>query len=210
MIGSRLVNTSMLFLTGLGLAFAVAIAPAEAHHCKGGHANDPECDGGGGGGGGGGSEVLFEVFVQFHNGNTYNSPTYVPVIPAETREQKGPGANYTAWYPRHDLDATVTTSTGAMLTDDISIVVKTDEFGDIISIQLFGQDTIGKEGIMHETDELFLANPVTPTDLGFTLHVHEDDIEVWKLDTHVKKNNSQRVESVGFISLDDMEYDPSP
>ncbi len=208
MQGPRFLKTLTPFVAVLGLSLAFGAVAAQAHHCKGGHASDPECDGGGGA-----SEVLFEVFVQFHQGtdeNTYISPTYVPLIPAETREQKGPGANYTAWYPRHDLDATVTTSMGATLTDDISIVVKTDDFGDIISIQLFGQDTIGREGIMHETDELFLATPVSPIDLGFTLHVHEDEIEVWKLDTHLKKNKSQRVESVGFISLDDMEYVPSP
>ena len=47
---SRISLIPITLLTGL---LMIQSGNALAHHCKGGHANDPECDGGGGSGGGG-------------------------------------------------------------------------------------------------------------------------------------------------------------
>lgn len=152
------------------------------------------------------SDPLYKVDVIAHNADLFFAPTYLPTCSAQTRDQKGPGINYSAWFPRHDLCATVTTSTGYRLTDDIVIRVVTDN-GVIVSVQLVGQDVIGKEGIMHETEAVPISPPVIPVASGFTLHVDVDNIPVWKLDRHL---GGKRVEIVGYIGLGDLVYSPNP
>ena len=51
---------------------------------------------------------------------------------------------------------------------------------------------------------------VLPDGLGFTLHVHAADVDLWRLDTHLPKKKSKRVEFVGTFSLGDMIYTPDP
>jgi len=59
---SWLIPTVMLALGAPGLAMA--------HHCKGGHANDPGCDGGGGGGGGGDDTSALLLVCSIDGGGT--------------------------------------------------------------------------------------------------------------------------------------------
>lgn len=151
------------------------------------------------------SDPIYKVDVIAHNADLFVAPLYLPTCSAFTRDQKGPGVNYSAWFTRHDLCATVTTSTGYKLTDDISLRVVTDN-GVIVSVQLRGQDVIGKQGIAHET-ELVPVTPVIPVESGFILHVDVDNIPVWKLDRHL---GGKRVEIVGYISLGDLVYSPNP
>ena len=49
MNAAKMTLVSTVVAAAFGLALGLAPAPAEAHHCKGGHAIYPECDGGGGG-----------------------------------------------------------------------------------------------------------------------------------------------------------------
>ena len=111
---------------------------------------------------------------------------------------------------RHDLCATLTTSLGNTLTDDIFIVTVKNKSGDIIGVQLFGQDIIGDNGIAHESDVLEVDPTVQPDALGFTLHVHAANVDLWKLDTHRPMNKSNRVDIVGTFSLGDVIYTPDP
>ena len=53
MTSKKYLKASTMFAAALGLALGLSAAPAEAHHCKGGHASEPGCDVGGGGGGSG-------------------------------------------------------------------------------------------------------------------------------------------------------------
>ena len=46
---AKMTLVSTVVAAALGLALGLAPAPAEAHHCKGGHAINPECEDGGGG-----------------------------------------------------------------------------------------------------------------------------------------------------------------
>lgn len=152
--------------------------------------------------GGGKDKVTFEVSVVNPEATLYNAPTYLPTCTATT-----PGPfSYTALFDRHDLCATVTTSTGYQLTDDIVIEVDTTQ-GLITSVQLRGQDVIGEEGIMHESEAVAITPPVTPSGAGFTVHVHVDNLPIWKLTRHL---GGKRVEIVGYISLGDLVYTPKP
>lgn len=192
----------------MGLVALQSVQPAQAHHCKGGHAGDPGCDGGGSGGGDGGSagDVLYQVTVADDTGFDSLAPVYNPACDAFTVEQKGPGVLYSAIFDRHDLCASVTTSDDKMLTDDIVIRVTTNSAGEITTVQLTGQDTIGKEGIFHESDVIVLDTPVVPDATGFTIIVNEDLVPIYKCDRHTSCRN--RLESIGEIALDLIIYSP--
>jgi hypothetical protein len=139
-------------------------------------------------------------------GLEFEAPTYLPACSAETLGT----ANEKFWarFPRHDLAATVEMDTGYLLTDDISIEVNTDKAGNIVSFQLFGQDVIGEEGLMHQSEVVEIYPPVVPSDEGFTLHVDVDWLPIWKTADHLKKRRPKLVEIVGYISVSDMVYTP--
>lgn len=147
------------------------------------------------------SGVVYKVDVISHI-DTFVAHTYLPTCSALT-----PEGFYTAVFPRHDPCAIVTTSTGYQLTDDIRVLVKTNRSGQIISVQLRGQDVIGQEGIMHESEVIAISPPFVPSTAGFTLHVDVDNLPVWKLTHHL---GGKRTVIVGFISLGDLVYSPAP
>ena len=196
----------LVLMLGVTLALGIATSAAVADHCRGQHRNDPGCSSDDGGGSA--SEVLYQVAVVDDTGFISEAPVYNPTCDAFTVEQKGPGVSYSAFFDRHDLCATVTTSDGMTLTDDIVILASTDAAGDIVSVQLGGQDTIGKEGIYHESEIIVLDAPVTPLPTGFTIMVDRDLVPVYKCDKHLKCVS--RVDLIGYIALDLLIYSPTP
>jgi hypothetical protein len=87
------------------------------------------------------------------------------------------------------------------LTDDVTVHTRS-RAGKIIAVWFSGQDVIGDAGIMHETDEIPVT-PIKPNTSGFTLHVHADAVQVWRLDGHLR---GDRVEMIGTISIGDIVY----
>ncbi len=118
-----------------------------------------------------------------------------------------------AVFPRHDPCATLTTSTAATIADDIKIIVSRDKkSGDIVSAHVQGQDTIGSEGLMHISDEM-ISVPLKATnhpDGSFTVHLHADEVRLWKCDTHLLKHHSVCTELKGMFAIDDLYYFPDP
>lgn len=155
------------------------------------------------GGGGGNQNAAYTIAVTSDPLWTPapTQPTYSPACLAET---PGPGG-YTALFPRHDLCATVTTSSGSQLTDEVLIQVNAHK-GFLTSVQLRGQDVIGEEGIAHESEQIPLLPPLEPDPAGFTVHVHADNVPIWKLSRHL---GGKRVEIIGYISIADMVYTPN-
>ena len=149
--------------------------------------------------------VIFDYEAYPDGIGSLEAPTYLPSCSAETR-----GGIFSAWFERHDLCATVTTSTGNTLTDDISMHVGTNKAGKIISFQLIGQDIIGKEGIIHKSEVVTFAEPIGPPPpmTGFTLHVDVDNLEIWKYNKHLNVKGAKRVEMIGHISVCDLVYTP--
>lgn len=147
--------------------------------------------------------VVFD-YVAFPEGSGLpEAPPYLPSCSAETR-----GGTFSAWFERHDLCATVTTSEGYTLTDDMGLHVNTNKAGNIISFQLIGQDVIGREGLIHKSEIVAIEPPVVPSTEGFTLHVDTDNIEIWKYDKHLNTGGAKPVEMVGYISVGDLVYVP--
>ncbi len=195
MIRSDLVKT-LTWAAALALALGLATAPVKAHHCKGGHFDPDTC-------GGGTTELLFKVDFTKHL--DFDAPTYLPLCSAQTQNER----NYTALFDRHDLCATVFTSSGATLTDDILIQVGKNKDKHIVSVQLFGQDVIGKDGIAHESEIVEIDPPVVPSEAGFIVEVDTDDLPIWKMNKHLT-GGGKRIEIIGYISIGDMVYSPLP
>lgn len=191
---------------GLAVACAVlslAVSPG-VFAAKGGN-------GGGhnGGGGGGTGDPVYAISLDPHPGAAATqSPLYDP--PADclgsNPDLKGPGVEFSVFFPRHDLCATVTTSDGTTLTDDVHIRVDTDAAGDIVSVRLDGQDVIGSAGIVFISDDIPVV-PQTPNLSGdFTVHVDADDVQVWKCDTHTLKPKTTCSVPTGTIAVGDLNY----
>ncbi|MFC1795185.1 hypothetical protein ACFL3Q_16565 [Planctomycetota bacterium] len=156
-------------------------------------------------------EIIYTVNVVFDDvafpegSGLPQAPPYLPSCLAETR-----GGTLSAWFERHDLCATVTTSTGYTLTDDIGLHIGTDKAENIISFQLIGQDVIGTEGLIHRSEIVTIDPPVVPSLEGFILHIDTDNLEIWKYDKHLNTRGAKPVEMVGYISICDLVYTPQP
>ena len=189
--------------------------PANADCPHRGNLDHKHCSGSDGGGGGGGKEndPSYEVALIAGDATCATTPLFHPgdlatPILANTLELKGPGVGYSAKYPRHLSDGgpTLTMNTGAQLADDITIVADTNEFGQIVSVQIKGQPEIGKEALAHESEVVQLMQTVDPlVDQPFTVHIDTDSIPVWQLSKHL---GGKRVEIVGRFCLGDMLYTP--
>ncbi len=204
-------------LTAAAAAVVLVLFPSEpAQACHRGepHGKHTSCDGGGDGGGGGGgggggdddtSDATYLISVDPHE--PVNSPVYDPPegCLGTNPDQKGSGVSLDVVMPKHEC-ATVVTSEGYLLTDDIRVWVTTDDNGDIVSVQLIGQDVVGREGLQHRSDLIQVA-PQTPNLSGdFTLHVDADNVTIWKCDAHRIKRNTNCDVDVGTISMGDFTY----
>jgi hypothetical protein len=77
----------------------------------------------------------------------------------------------------------------------------------IHAVRLYIQDDIGADGIMHETDVVIVDPPATIDKCGFVVHVHADNVPVWRLSGHL---GGPRVAMVGTVSIGDIWYRPDP
>jgi hypothetical protein len=98
------------------------------------------------------------------------------------------------------------TPTGASyeLTDDITISTPgLQKDGVITRLRLYAQDVSGPDGIAHTTDDIPVAQSVAPDPAGFTLHVHADNVPVYRLSGHT---GGKRTAMIGTISIGDIVY----
>lgn len=149
---------------------------------------------------------VYSVQVVGHEGIAFQAPTYAPTDADPDCLAQTPAGTLVAFFPRHDLCATLITDTGYALTDDLSIQVKLDRQGRISSLFVAGQDVIGEAGIMHISDTVVFDPPVPVTREGFVLHVDVDNLAIWMTDHHLLRNKPKKVQMVGRISLGDLIY----
>ena len=200
-------------LTTLFVLTGTFSTPANAHCPHNGDWNHKHCSSSDGGGGG---ETKPKYDVSLIEGEVnctaplFNPGELVPPVLATTVDLKGPSVSYSANYPRHLSDGgpTLTMDSGLQLADDIRIIVDTNEFGQIVAVQIKGQPEIGKEALAHESEVVQLTQTVYPlVGQAFTVHVDTDDIPVWQLSRHT---GGKRVQIVGRFCLGDMVYTPQP
>lgn len=203
-------KAQVLIAATLGLALGLMAAPAGADCPHKGNPDHKHCDGGGGGGGGKPVDLVYTV--EFIPDNQVIPPLEEPVyLPLDTCVAQTRDGLLTAWFERHALCATVETLADdntivETLTDDISVQVRTNKQGQIVEVQLYGQDIIGRDGIAHESEVIVIDPPVDPLpEAGFILHVDANLVPVWKMNKH-RNGGGKRVEIVGYVSFADMEY----
>ncbi len=188
--------TSAALITAFGLTAAmsaVAGKPAPGE-CRGKKCDDP----------GGRTGIVFQVDVADDPAVVSLAPAYDPSCDGLTEADR-----LHIRFPRHDLCASFMTSTGVGITDDIYIEVQTNSMGDIDSVQVFGQDTIGEDALMHKSAIIPVFPPVTPSDEGFTLIINQDNIPVYNCNKHLScGKRSKRLEYAGDIAVDVITYTP--
>ena len=90
------------------------------------------------------------------------------------------------------------------LSDDPQLNVMTKR-GEVIAVQLYIQDEPGPDGIMHSSDHI-PVDSVEPLSAGFILHIHADNVQVWR---HKGHTGGPRVEMIGTISVGDIVFTPA-
>ena len=75
----------------------------------------------------------------------------------------------------------------------------------ITAVQFYIQDIPGPDGIMYETDVIPVNPPVRPNSAGFVIHLHADNVKVYRDSNHL---GGKRVEMVGTVSFGDMVFTP--
>ena len=154
----------------------------------------------------GGDKTAYSVVAEDHGApqDGYNSPTLVSTCPGSTTET----SLFVRW-PRSPALCIVITPTGSSyaLTDDPQLTVSKKR-GKVIAVQFYIQDVAGPDGIMHSSDQIPVDPPVEPSSAGFTLHVHADDVPVWRHKGHIV--GGRRMKIIGTISVGDIVFTPVP
>lgn len=198
------------FIIGVMPALALAIPLAAMGGPPGSCTPWPSCrnDDGGGDTSGDGPQI---VAVGGHSGIPAAATLYAPSdADPNCVAQKGSGKSLSAVFPRHDLCATLTTTTAATIADDIVILVDTNKAGQPTGITVRGQDTIGEEGIAHTSETVIPASTETNSDGNMVIHVHADNVTLYKCDAHLIKRRTVCDQDVGSFALHDLVYIPDP
>lgn len=178
-------------------------------HCKGKHSDETDCKHEGGGGSD--TNVPLAVAV-VHDGMTMPPFLFEPDCEAQASSIK----NLWAYFPRHTTCATLITSSGYLIADDIVIRVKIEKkkagaLPKVISVQVIGQDMDGAEGLIHQSDVRTNIESVESIGGGsFVIHVHENNVPLWKCDGHLLKGQTTCEEPAGTFAIHDMVYTPDP
>ena len=172
----------------------------------------PECKNDDGGGGTGGNGTPQVVAVRSDGALPAPSSTLYAPWDADPNcvAQKYSGNSLGAAFPRHDLCATLITTSAASLTDDIILIVDKNNQGDPTAVTIQGQDVRGADGIVHTSAMMVPESTGTNTDGNFVIHVHADGVTLFKCDTHVMKKKSICDLDVGTFAVDDLVYIPDP
>lgn len=216
-VAMRKVSLALLIVVLVSLVLAGAVNAAPQNKEKGPNCSDqvdndgdklidgddPDC-GGSGGDDSSTDNTVFHVVALTESGANPWSTAADPVNCAAYAPADG--RNFSAQFPRHlqcvpqcwiSLD-------DYSLTDDIDIHIKTRK-GRFIELSITGQDWIGSEGIMHESDPVFLDYPV-PEDLSvdFTIPV-DQDVTIYRLKGHL---GGPREGIAGVIQIGELMYSP--
>ena len=197
----------VLRLSALALIAVLWIPTGAYAHCDGvKHAGDhPHCSGSGG-------NDSSQIIGVHDDGSEPEpaAPLWAPTdVVATCGLQKNSGKSLSGAFPRHALCATLTT-TGDALTDDIIIVVDADNRGEVLSVQVHGQDIRGDDGIVYITDLMTPLRVDNNSDGNMVIHVHADNVNIYRCDTHVLKKKSICNTPSGIFAIDDLVYSTGP
>jgi len=210
----------MKLTTGILLICALAIAiPIDSFAChKTTASGDPKphgpndsCEGGGTGSGGKTPQII-GVHKHTYVDGGLSAPLWAPTDTLSGCVlQKNSGKSLSGAFPRHELCASLPEEgVNAILEDDIIIIVETSNRGEVLSVEVQGQDSIGTVGIVHVSELMMPISVESFLDGSLIIHVHSNNVPVYQCDTHVLKKQSNCSTLVGEFALDDLVYSPAP
>jgi hypothetical protein len=173
------------------------------------HGPNDSCDSTGGDSGGNTPQV-----IGLHQ-DTYTdgAPLWAPTdASSDCVMQKNSGKSLSGAFPRHELCASLPENSvsGAILRDDIIVIVQASNRGEVLSVEVQGQDYIGTVGIVHISDVMAPSSVDRFDDGSMVIHVHANNVGLYKCDTHILKKQSNCDQKVGEFALDDLFYSPDP
>jgi hypothetical protein len=165
--------------------------------------DDPDCGGSDDGGSTGGNAV-FHVSVIAGDEAPWSTGSYPTDCAAYAPAD---GKSYSAKFPRHLQcvpQCWIPLFNDKFLTDDLVLSVRTRK-GRFVGLTITGQDWIGGDGIMHESDQIPLNIPIL-ADIsgGFKIPVNKD-VTIHRLKGHL---GGPRVEVAGEIHIGELMYSP--
>ena len=162
-------------------------------------------------GGDGGGDTTTEVIGVHEHSGYMSQYLWAPTdaLNNDCLMTKNSGNSLSGRFPRHDLCATLTTS-GDSLGDDIVVIVNADRRGNITGVQVQGQDEIGPDGIVYVSETMGGVSVDSNDDGNMVIHVHADNVQLYKCDTHVLKKKSNCDNPSGIFSLHDLVYSSQP
>jgi len=198
--------SALFFLFVIGTTFS---GQAIACHKDNPHGpNGEPCDGGGGGSGDNTPQI---IGVHRHSGLSSSALLWAPTESSNTCVlQKNSGKSLSGAFPRHDLCASLPNQDVAWLRDDIIIIVHTSNRGEVLGVEVQGQDWIGTGGIVHISEGMVPDSVSNNPDGTMVIHVHEDLVPLYQCDTHVLRNKSVCDYKVAQFALHDLVYTPDP
>jgi len=211
---------NVIQLSVISLAVLLSIPAVSYAHCdEVKHAGDhPHCSGNGGSGGkgGGGGDGSSQVIgVVDDDVSDPQAPLWAPTsVSPGCLMQKGPAKSMSGAFPRHALCATLYTEISSAIVptlhDDIIVIVAADKNGVVQTVQVQGQDFIGSIGIVHISPLMVPSSVDNNLDGSIVIHVHADNVQMNKCDTHVLKQKSVCTIDAGLFAIDDLLYTTPP
>ena len=117
------------------------------------------------------------------------------------------GKSLSGAFPRHALCATLTTDNSMFISDDIIVIVSANNRGVVQDVEVQGQDVIGTVGIVYVSDVVKVESVDRDADGNVAvIHVHADNVNLHKCDTHVLKQKSVCDILAGEFSIDDLVF----
>ena len=134
--------------------------------------------------------------VTLHSGLGYVAAPLVSTCPGTV------ASNYSVQFKHSQCLVFRPTGASYDLTDDVAVNV-TLKRGAVTQIQIRAQDVIGPDGVQHETDQIPISPPTLANAAGFILHVHADQVPVYRLSGHI---GGAREGVIGTMSIWDVVY----
>lgn len=180
---------------GCGDSPTDVLSPAGADAAKGGTKGKPGGGDGGGGDDGGKSTVLVADLVR----GDFAAAGGAPWLSAGSAEVSSAGGVLF----KHTRCGDVTPEGSSYaLTDENRMEIRS-KGRTITGVRFWGQDVIGDAGVAHETDWIDVTASKRDIGPGYVLHVHAENVPVWRLDGHLGGN---RVAVIGTLSIGDVRY----
>jgi hypothetical protein len=170
----------------------------------------PSCNGDGDGG----APIPYSAVLIIHEDEHYpiTSPLYAPDPDGDCVAQAHTQTNISILLPRESCPELVT-SESTIIQPLAFDVPRDNKSGAIVGVSLFGTAIVDGEVLAHVSEERVFETPLDVELLEegiFIVHLHADNLELWRCDSARIKGNTVCDQYVGTFAVDDVVYFPTP